>query len=46
MGAIHLFYDPETKSTEELIPDLSKQPESLAAARALGEKLQQRLRRS
>jgi multimeric flavodoxin WrbA len=45
VGAIHMFFGPGTKITEELIPDLSKQPESLAAARALGGKLSQRLAR-
>ncbi len=34
-----MSYGPGTKITEELIPDLSKQPESLTAAQALGRKL-------
>lgn len=43
-GAIHMFYGPGTKITEELIPDLSKQPESLVAARELGLKLSRKLK--
>ncbi len=43
-GAIHMAYGPGTKITGELIPDLSKQPESLDMARALGRKLTPRHR--
>lgn len=44
VGAIHLFFPPGTKVTPEIIPDLSKQPEALEAARAAGRKLGDRLR--
>lgn len=44
-GAIHMFYGPGTKITEELTPDLAKQPDRLAAARELGENLSHRLGR-
>ncbi len=43
VGAIHMSFGPGTKITDELIPDLDKQPEKLAAARELGHKLSQRL---
>ncbi len=44
VGAIHMFFGPGTKITPELIPDLAKQPEQLAAARAAGKKLSDRLK--
>ncbi len=43
VGAIHMFFGPGTKITEELVPDLSKQPDAREAARLLGQKLQQHL---
>lgn len=44
VGAIHLFFGPGTKITDDIIPDLSKQPEKIKEARALGQKLNQRLK--
>jgi multimeric flavodoxin WrbA len=44
VGAIHMFFGPGTKITPEIIPDLSKQPEALEAARAAGKKLSDRLK--
>ena len=46
VGAIHLFFGPGTKISDEIIPDLSKQPEKIAEARALGKKLGQALKAS
>ncbi|MBT1075633.1 flavodoxin family protein [Geobacter grbiciae] len=43
-GAIHRVFGPGTKITADLTPNLSKQPDSLTAARMLGEKLTQRLK--
>ena len=43
VGAIHRMFGPGTKISKDLIPDLVKQPESIAAARELGRKLSQRL---
>lgn len=43
-GAIHRVFGPGTKITADLTPNLSKQPDSLTAARTLGEKLTQRLK--
>lgn len=43
VGAIHMFFGPDTKITEDLIPSLEKQPDQIKAARALGQKLSQRL---
>ena len=44
VGAIHMFFGPGTKITPEITPDLSKQPEAVEAARALGKKLSYRLK--
>lgn len=44
VGAIHMFFGPGTKITEEMTPALSKQPEAIAAAHALGKLLSDRLR--
>ncbi len=44
VGAIHMFYGPGTKITDDIIPDLSKQPEKIEEARSLGRKLSQRLK--
>lgn len=41
-GAIHLLFGPDAKITDEMIPNLANQPEKLACARALGEKLRNR----
>ncbi|MDT8423342.1 MAG: flavodoxin family protein [Desulfuromonadales bacterium] len=43
VGAIHMMFGSGARITDEITPDLSKQPESLATARALGGKLRQRL---
>jgi len=43
VGAIHMFFGPGTKITPEIIPDLSKQPDRIELARALGRKLTERL---
>ncbi len=43
VGAIHMFFGPGTKITDELTPNLTKQPEKLAIARELGKQLGQRL---
>ncbi|MEW6236545.1 MAG: flavodoxin family protein [Candidatus Omnitrophota bacterium] len=42
-GAIHFFYGPGAKITEEITPSLTKQPQSRTAARELGMKLSERL---
>jgi hypothetical protein len=39
-----MFFGPGTKITDDIIPDLSKQPEKIQEARALGRKLSQRLK--
>lgn len=44
VGAIHMFFGPGTKITDEIIPDLSKQPEKIEEARSLGKKLTERLK--
>jgi multimeric flavodoxin WrbA len=44
VGAIHMFFGPGTKISPEMIPDLSKQPEKVAEAHALGQRLGERLR--
>ena len=44
VGAIHMFFGPGTKITDDIIPDISKQPEKIQEARALGRKLSQRLK--
>jgi multimeric flavodoxin WrbA len=36
VGAIHMFFGPGTKITDDIIPDLSKQPEKVQEAHALG----------
>ncbi|MDT8300144.1 MAG: flavodoxin family protein [Sedimentisphaerales bacterium] len=43
VGAIHMFFGPGTKITPEIIPGLSKQPDRIELARALGRKLSERL---
>jgi len=43
VGAIHMFFGKGTKITPEITPTLAKQPESLAAARAAGKTLSDRL---
>lgn len=43
VGAIHMFFGPGTKITPEIMPDLSKQPDRIELARALGCKLTERL---
>ncbi len=45
VGAIHMFFGPGTKITEEITPRLEKQPEKIEAARELGRKLTERLRK-
>jgi multimeric flavodoxin WrbA len=44
VGAIHMFFGPGTKITEEMIPSLDKQPYVLAAAEKAGKALYQRLK--
>ena len=44
VGAIHMFFGPGTKITPEITPDLSRQPEKLEEARALGRTLGERLK--
>jgi multimeric flavodoxin WrbA len=44
VGAIHMFFGPGTKITDEMIPCLDKQPQALEAAHELGRTLAQRLR--
>ena len=44
VGAIHMFFGPGTKITEEITPGLEKQPEKLEEARELGRKLDARLK--
>jgi len=43
VGAIHMFYGPDTEITEEITPDLSRQPEKIDRARELGRQLSDRL---
>ncbi len=43
VGAIYMFFGPGTKITPEIIPDLSKQPDKIEQAQALGRKLTERL---
>ena len=43
VGAIHMFFGPGTKITDEITPSLARQPEALAAARAAGKTLSDRL---
>ncbi|NCO41864.1 MAG: flavodoxin family protein [Armatimonadetes bacterium CG_4_10_14_3_um_filter_66_18] len=44
VGAIHMFFGPGTKITEDIFPRLSKQPEVLEQARLAGHLLGERLR--
>lgn len=44
VGAIHGFFGPGTKITDEITPDLCKQPEAVEKARAIGQQLSQRLK--
>ena len=44
VGAIHMFFGPGTKITDEITPALSKQPERIAEARQLGAELSRRLK--
>ncbi len=44
VGAIHMFFDPGTKISPEITPDLDKQPDILKAAQELGRKLGERLK--
>lgn len=44
VGALHMFFGPGTKITPDIIPDLAKQPDTMAHARALGRTLSDRLR--
>jgi multimeric flavodoxin WrbA len=43
VGAVHMFFGPGTKITPEMIPDLSMQPDRVEAAKAAGQKLNERL---
>ena len=44
VGAIHMFFGPDTKITPEITPALSKQPDRIAEARRAGMKLSNRLK--
>lgn len=44
VGAIHMFFGPDTKITPEITPSLAKQPARIHAAHEAGAKLAQRLR--
>lgn len=44
VGVVNMFYGPGTKITPEIIPDLLKQPGKLEEARAIGQKLGERLK--
>jgi len=44
VGAIHMFFGPGTKITDEITPSLAKQPDALAAARKAGKTLGDRLK--
>ncbi|MHC4985190.1 MAG: flavodoxin family protein [Planctomycetota bacterium] len=44
VGAIHMFFGEGTKITDEITPSLAKQPECLAAAKAAGKTLSDRLK--
>ena len=44
VGAIHMFFGPGTKITPQITPELAKQPEPIAEAHRLGDKLSQRLK--
>lgn len=44
VGAIQMFFGPGTRITPEIIPDLARQPDTLAAARELGRALGARLK--
>lgn len=44
VGAIHMFFGPDTQITPEITPHLSKQPKARARARKLGQSLLRRLR--
>lgn len=43
VGAIHMFFGPGTKITEEITPALSKQPSAIQQAGELGKQLSERL---
>ena len=44
VGAIHMFFGPDTKITTEITPSLDKQPDKMEQAKTLGAELAQRLR--
>jgi multimeric flavodoxin WrbA len=44
VGAIHMFFGPDTRITEDIIPSLDKQPAKIEEAREAGRKLNQRLK--
>ncbi|RMF97528.1 MAG: flavodoxin family protein [Candidatus Schekmanbacteria bacterium] len=44
VGAIYMFMGEGTKITDEIIPDLSKQPDKIEEAHQLGKKLSERLK--
>lgn len=44
VGAIHMFFGPGAKITQEIIPSLDKQPDKMEEARQLGQRLGDRLR--
>lgn len=44
VGAVHMFFQPGTKVTPDIIPNLDKQPDVMQQARSMGTKLGDRLR--
>lgn len=44
VGAIHRFFGPGTKITEEITPNLCKQPDKIAEAHLIGKKLNERIK--
>jgi len=44
VGAVHMFFEPGTKVTPDIIPNLDKQPDVMQQARSMGTKLGERLR--
>ena len=44
VGVVNMLYGEGTKITDDMIPDVAKQPDAMAAAQAAGQQLGQRLR--
>jgi len=45
VGAIHMFFGPGTKITDDIIPALEKQPEAMENARIAGQRLSDHLKK-